>query len=101
MKMKKTQMSDEDKLSFILKKEMEITMDVIQGGHRATDTDKFAEDRKKIRQYRIDLGIIIEEVIEPVMDEFDKTLKLLHESTHDREVRESILIVQKYKTSYL
>jgi len=37
----------------------------------------------------------------PIMDEFDLTLKLLHESTHDEKVRESILIVQVYKTKYL
>lgn len=35
------------------------------------------------------------------MDEFDKTLKLLHESTHDKDLRESILKIQKYKTDYL
>lgn len=35
------------------------------------------------------------------IDEFDKTLKLLHESTHDKDLRESILKVQKYKTDYL
>ena len=37
----------------------------------------------------------------PIMDDFDKTLKLLHESTHDRTVREAVLIVQEYKTKYL
>jgi hypothetical protein len=36
-----------------------------------------------------------------LMDEFDKTLKLLHESTHDEKIRESILLVQRYKTEYL
>jgi len=41
-------MTNSEKLSFILEKEMEITMAVTQGGHRATDTDKFEEDRKKI-----------------------------------------------------
>ena len=76
-------------------------MAVTQGGHRATDSDKFSEDRKKIKQYRIDLGIIEWEPIEPVMDDFDNTLKLLHESTHDKEIRESILVVQRYKTIYL
>ena len=94
-------MTNSEKLSFILEKEMEITMAVTQGGHRATDRDKFSEDRKKIKQYRIDLGIIKWEPIEPIMDEFDKTLKLLHESTHDREIRKSILMVQEYKTTYL
>jgi len=74
-------MTNSEKLSFILEKEMEITMAVTQGGHRATDRDKFSEDRKKIKQYRIDL--------------------LLHESTHDKEIREAILVVQRYKTTYL
>ena len=37
----------------------------------------------------------------PIMDEFDKILKMLHESTHDVKVRESILLVQRYKTEYL
>jgi len=37
----------------------------------------------------------------PIMDEFDKTLKMLHESTHDVKIRESILLVQRYKTEYL
>ncbi len=94
-------MTNSEKLSFILEKEMEITMVVTKGNHRATDTDRFAEDRKKIKQYRIDLGIIEEEFLEPVMDDFDKTLKILHESTHDNKIRESILVVQKYKTKYL
>jgi hypothetical protein len=37
----------------------------------------------------------------PIMDDFDKTLKMLHESTHDVKIRESILLVQRYKTEYL
>ncbi len=38
---------------------------------------------------------------DPIMDEFDNTLKMLHESTHDVKIRESILLVQRYKTEYL
>ena len=57
--------------------------------------------RKKIRKYSVDLSIIKEEPLQPIMDGFDGILKLLHESTHDKEVRKSILIVQKYKTTYL
>lgn len=49
----------------------------------------------------MDLGIIEFVIIEPIMNEFDKTLKLLHESTHDIEIRESVLTVQRYKTNYL
>jgi hypothetical protein len=37
----------------------------------------------------------------PIGDEFDKTLKMLHESTHDRSIRMAILKVQRYKTKYL
>lgn len=37
----------------------------------------------------------------PIMDEFDRTLKVLHESTHDVKIRESLLIVQGYKTLHL
>jgi hypothetical protein len=36
-----------------------------------------------------------------LIDDFDKTLKLLHESTHDEKIREAILIVLEYKTKYL
>ena len=94
-------MTDTEKLSFILEKEMEITESITKGNHRATDKDKFVKDRKKIRKYIKDLGIIKEEPLQPIMDGFDGILKLLHESTHDKEVRKSILIVQKYKTTYL
>ena len=37
----------------------------------------------------------------PIMDEFDLTLKMLHESTHDAKIREALLVVQSYKTLYL
>jgi hypothetical protein len=45
--------------------------------------------------------IMIKEELDPIMDEFDKTLKMLHESTHDVKIRESILLAQRYKTEYL
>ena len=32
------------------------------------------------------------------MDEFDKTIRLLHESTHDKKIREALLIVYDFKT---
>jgi len=41
------------------------------------------------------------EELYPIMDEFDKTLKMLHESTHNKKIRESILVIQRYKTEYL
>jgi len=42
-----------------------------------------------------------EEEMTPIMDDFDLTLKLLHESTNDKKIRESILVIQRYKTEYL
>jgi|TARA_R110000868_G_scaffold254809_1_gene511335 hypothetical protein len=42
-----------------------------------------------------------DEDISPIMDEFDKTLEILHQSTHDRSIRTAILKVQRYKTKYL
>ena len=53
-------------------------------------------------EYKTKYKIIIpQEEPDPIMDEFDKTLKMLHESTHDVKIRESILLVQRYKTEYL
>ncbi len=97
-------MTDGEKFTFIVEKELEITEAVRIHGHKPTTTDKFAEDRKLIRKYRIELGFIKpkkSDLISPVMDEFDKTLKLLHESTHDESIRESILNIQKYKSKYI
>jgi hypothetical protein len=37
---------------------------------------------------------------ENFLDEFDKELKILYESTHDEKTREAILIVQEYKIKY-
>lgn len=34
------------------------------------------------------------------LDEFDKELKVLYESTHDEKIRQAILIVQEYKIKY-
>ena len=47
-------MTDTEKLSFILEKEMEITESITKGNHRATDKDKFVKDRKKIRKKRLE-----------------------------------------------
>lgn len=38
---------------------------------------------------------------EYIMDDFDKELKLLYESTHDEEIKRAILIVQEYKIKYI
>lgn len=96
-------MTDGEKLTFIVEKALEITEAVIVHGHKPTTTDNFAEDRELIRQYRVELGLIKSKELEssiknPIMDEFDKTLKLLHESTHDKNIREAIIKVQEYKT---
>lgn len=34
------------------------------------------------------------------LDEFDKELKVLYESTHDEKIKQAILIVQEYKIKY-
>jgi len=46
------------------------------------------------------VGLNMKKVKEKLMSDFDNTLKMLHESTHDKKIRESILMVQKYKTNY-
>jgi hypothetical protein len=50
-------MDKKEKLSFILKKELEIT-EAVLNGHKASNDDKFSIDRKLIEHYRIELGII-------------------------------------------
>lgn len=46
-----------EKLSYILKTELKITTAVMQG-HKAADNDKFSEERKLIKKYRKELGLI-------------------------------------------
>jgi len=94
-------MTDVEKFTFIVEKELEITEAVTTHGHKPTTVDKYAEDRKLLRRYRIELGLIkpkASDLLVPVMDDFDKTLKTLHESTHDESIRESILKVQHFKS---
>ena len=69
---------------------------------------KFAEQYKKDWDFSHYKSMVFDpnekswtEEPDPIMDEFDKTLKMLHESTHDEKIRESILLVQGYKTEYL
>jgi len=50
-------LTDSEKLTYILKIELEITEEVLRG-HKATDNDKFCEERKLINKYRKELGII-------------------------------------------
>jgi hypothetical protein len=94
-------MTETEKFTFIVEKEREITEAVTIHGHKPTTVDKYAEDRKLLKRYRIDLGLIepkASDLLVPVMDDFDKTLKTLHESTHDESIRESILKVQHFKS---
>lgn len=55
---KNKELTDQEKISYILEKEMEITVAVTRDGHKASDGDKFQKYREKIRKYRIELGII-------------------------------------------
>jgi uncharacterized protein YlzI (FlbEa/FlbD family) len=50
-------LTNQEKLSFILKNES-IINGAVMNGHRATNQDEFQPVRDKIKQYRKDLGII-------------------------------------------
>ena len=52
---KKKRMSKDDKSSFIVETEMAI-LAAIREGHRCADDDQFAEARKLVEKYRIELG---------------------------------------------
>ena len=49
-------MTDVEKFTFIVEKELEITEAVTTHGHKPTTVDKYAEDRKLLRRYRIGIG---------------------------------------------
>ena len=51
------ELTDQEKMSYILDNEMSITSAVMKG-HQASDGDEFQDTRVKIKQYRIELGII-------------------------------------------
>ena len=51
------ELTDQEKLSYILDNELKITESVMKG-HQASDGDEFQDARVKIRQYRIELGLI-------------------------------------------
>ena len=51
------ELTDQEKLSYIIDNEMEITSAVMKG-HQASDGDQYHETRVKIKQYRLDLGLI-------------------------------------------
>lgn len=52
----------DEKISFIVKTELEI-LEAISKGHKCSDDDQFAESRKLILQYRIEMGLISEKNI--------------------------------------
>jgi len=57
--MKNKELTDQEKLSFIVETESRI-LSAIMKGHKASDADEFNEDRKLMNQYRIELNLIKE-----------------------------------------
>lgn len=55
---KNKELTDQEKISYILEKEMEITLAVTKDGHKASNNDKFQKYREIIKKYRIELGLI-------------------------------------------
>lgn len=53
------ELTNQEKMTFIVENESKINEEVING-HKPTNTDQFQPVREKIKQYRIDLGIIKE-----------------------------------------
>lgn len=51
------ELTEQEKISFIIENELKITLEVLNG-HKACNNDEFSETRKKIKQYRKDLGLI-------------------------------------------
>jgi hypothetical protein len=51
------ELTNQEKLSFILKNELIITRATLNG-HKATDQDEYQKTREKIKKYRIELEII-------------------------------------------
>jgi len=51
------ELTNQEKLSFILKNELIIT-DAVGRGHNASDGDEFQPVREKIKKYRIELKIL-------------------------------------------
>lgn len=50
-------MTDQEKISYIIKNEIIITQSIFKG-HKAAEGDEFHEIRKKIYQYRLELGLV-------------------------------------------
>jgi hypothetical protein len=51
------ELTDQEKLSYILDNELKIT-EAVMNGHQASNGDEYQETRVKIKQYRIELGLI-------------------------------------------
>ena len=53
------ELTNQEKITFILENEAKINS-AVMNGHKASNGDEFQPTREKIRQYRIQLGIIDE-----------------------------------------
>jgi hypothetical protein len=53
------ELTNQEKMTFIVENESRINEAVING-HKPTNTDQFQPTREKIKQYRIELGILKE-----------------------------------------
>jgi len=51
------ELTEQEKLTYITQNEYEIVKAIIKG-HKASDNDQFAEQRKLIKKYREELGLI-------------------------------------------
>ena len=51
------QLTDQEKLNFIVETESRI-LSAIMKGHKASDDDEFNEGRKLMNQYRIELNLV-------------------------------------------
>jgi hypothetical protein len=51
------QLTDQEKLNFIVETESRILSSIMKG-HKASDDDEFNEDRKLMNQYRIELNLV-------------------------------------------
>jgi hypothetical protein len=49
--------TDQEKISYIIDNEMEITL-AVSKGHQANNGDQYQEARVKIKEYRLELGLI-------------------------------------------
>lgn len=55
--MKDNKLTDQEKMSYIVKTDLKITVAVLDG-HKAADNDEFSKERKIIEKYRKDLKLI-------------------------------------------